>query len=259
MTSLASRLKMIEKFSIDNSPVILTAIGVAGVITTAILTHRAAWDSSEKLRYEDAKKVAADPKAPPLTGRETFEHTWKYYIPPVLSGTATIGCIVMSNRIGTKRAAALAAAYTISEKAFTEYKEKVVEIVGENQERKVRDGLAQDRVERNPVDGSKVVVAGSGDVLCYDSFSGRYFMSSMESLRKAENDINYKILHEEYASLTDFYNSIGIEKTSISEEVGWNTTKMLELHFSTTMSADNRPCISIDFNVLPVRDYWRNG
>lgn len=257
MASLGSKLKLIEKFSIDNSPAILTAIGVAGVISTAVLAVKASRKSTLKLVEMDAERMQNNEG--PFTGKEIFNATWLDYVPPVLSGVATIGCIVMSNRIGTKRAAALAAAYTISERAFSEYQEKVVEVIGENKARQIRDDVAQDRVNDNPLDNSKVIVAGTGDVPCLDAFSGRYFMTTMETLRKAENDINYKIMHEENASLTDFYHAIGIAKTSASDEVGWNTTKMLELHFSTALTDDNRPCIVIDFNVVPVRDYWRHG
>jgi hypothetical protein len=79
----------------------------------------------------------------------------------------------------------------------------------------------------------------------------------MESLRKAQNDINHKIVNDYYASLTDFYNLIGLAETAYSEEVGWNSDKLLELEFSAVMSSDNRPCISIAYNYAPIRGYSR--
>jgi hypothetical protein len=88
-------------------------------------------------------------------------------------------------------------------------------------------------------------------------YTGRYFQSSMESLKKAQNDLNYKILNSYYASLTDFYNLIGLSRTTTSDDVGWNSDEMLELRFSTIMSDDQRPCIAIDFKVAPIRGYFR--
>ena len=79
----------------------------------------------------------------------------------------------------------------------------------------------------------------------------------METLKKAQNDTNYQVLNDVYASLGDFYSRVGLARTSISEEVGWNSNKLLELEFSTTMSEDGRPCISIGFHVDPVRNYHK--
>ena len=151
----------------------------------------------------------------------------------------------------------MAAAYSISEKAFSEYKEKVIEKIGENKEQKVRDEIAQDQVNRNPVSTREVIITGNGDVLCYDSITGRYFQSNVESLRKAMNDTNHQIINDMYASLNDFYNRIGLPMTPYASEVGWNADRLLELQFSTVLSEDGRPCISVSYPLSPIRDYFR--
>jgi hypothetical protein len=79
----------------------------------------------------------------------------------------------------------------------------------------------------------------------------------MEALRKAQNDINYQVMHDSYASLTDFYSMVGLAPTSNSDDVGWNSDKLLELQFSPVLTEGGRPCISIDFVVAPVRHYYR--
>ena len=155
------------------------------------------------------------------------------------------------------RAAAVAAAYTISEKAFSEYKEKVVERLGTPKEQKIRDEVAQDRVTKNPPNERETIITGGGEVLCYEAFTGRYFKSDMETLKKAQNDLNYVMLNDGYASLSDFYNKIDLPTTSYSDEIGWTSDKLLELNFSTVLSDDGRPCISIDFMAAPVRDYYK--
>lgn len=147
-------------------------------------------------------------------------------------------------------------AYTISERAYEEYRTKVVKHIGSNKEEKIRDEIAQDRVDRKPV-SKEVIIAGSGNVLCFDSYSGRYFNSTMETLKGAQNDTNYQVLNQGYASLSDFYERVGLPATDASEEVGWTQDKTLELEFSTTLSEDGRPCLSFAFFVAPVRNYFR--
>jgi hypothetical protein len=249
----ANFFKQFEKFVQDNSPSILTAIGVVGTISTAYLTGKASFKAAEVIAKENAR--FAPQGEPYLSLREKFEQTWTLYIPAVGTGAMTIACIVCANRIGNRRAAAMAAAYSLSEKAFTEYKEKVVEKIGENKERAVRDELAQDRVNRAPK--TEVIISGGGEVLCYDEYSGRYFESSMEEIKKAQNDTNYRIINDGFASLGDFYERLGLPSTKYSEEVGWNTDHPLEITFSTTMSDDQKPCLAMDYRTVPTRGYNR--
>ena len=252
--TLSEILKRVEKLTIDNSPTILTAIGVTGSLTTAYLTGKASFKAAEILILEHEEE---DLKDIPRSRKKDAKRVWKLYIPAASTGAVTVVSIIAANRIGMRRAAAIAAAYSISEKAFAEYKEKVLEKVGENRERSVRDDLAQDRVRNNPSSDREVIITGGGDVLCYDAFTGRYFKSDMETLKKAQNDLNYKVLNNYYASLSDFYDLIDLPRTSYSDEVGWNSDALLELEFSTVMSEDNRPCISINFRIQPIRGYYR--
>jgi len=247
--------KQIEKLAVDNSPLILTVVGVVGTITTAVLTHRAATKTTFFLMMEDEDRQQAGLAS--RTKKEVVEVTWKNYIPPAIVGTLTITSIVGANRIGTRRAAALASAYAVSERAYSEYREKVIEKIGDSKERAVRDEIAQDRVTKNPPAEDNVVIVGTGDVLCCDLFTGRYFNSAIEELKKAQNDTNYQILHNGYASVTDFYDRIGLPRTDVSDQLGWNQDKLLELEFTTCMTEDGRPCIAYRFHSAPLRSFDR--
>lgn len=242
--------KKLEKLAVDNSPAILTAIGITGTVTTAYLTGKASVKAHRIL--EEQRKTIDD-----MTVREETKLVWKVFAPPVVSGAATITCIICATRIGTRRAAAMAAAYSVSEKAWAEYKEKVVEKLGHEKEEKIRAEVAQNRIDKNPVSTREVIITGGGDVLCYDSISGRYFQSNVETLRRAQNDINQQILTDMFASLYDFYNKIGLPTTPYSNEVGWNADVLLELEFSTVLAEDGRPCISLEYRLFPIRGYDR--
>lgn len=251
--------KRAEKLVFDNSPSILTAIGVTGTVTTAYLTGKATFKAADILTREqktlDNKYKAGEPDHV-LDFKEKATLVWKLYIPAIGTGVLTIVCIICANRIGTRRAAAVAAAYSISEKAFAEYKDKVVKQIGEGKEKKVRDEIAQDRVNQNPV-GNRIVLSGkgNGDILCYEAFTDRYFKSDMETIKKAQNELNFEILNNSYATLSDFYRLVGLPNTSMSSEVGWNSDKIMELNITTVLSEDDVPCISIDYDVAPIREY----
>lgn len=259
--NLTSLSKLILKFTQDNSPSLLTAVGVAGTVTTAVLAAQAGFQAGRIIEEE----TEAEAKAALLANKEfylpdlqqKFLMTWHLYIPPVLTGAITVSCIIGATLIQNRRAAALAAAYSLSERAAREYKDKVLEKFGETKERQVRQAIAEDRVRENPAPQTLVNEIPESQVLCYDSYTARYFRSDMETLRRAENQINHMIVHNMYASLSDFYSHIGLDRTKISDDVGWNADRMLELRFSTTISDNDRPCLVMDFDVEPIRGYSR--
>ena len=247
--------KHIERVAKDNAPVILTAIGVTGTVSTAIFASKASFRAAELIREHEEE--AGTPEGAKERLIERTKVVWSLYIPAVGVGSATIACIIFANQIGTRRAAAMAAAYSMSEKAFEEYREKIVEKIGESKEQEARDEIAQERVERNPL-GSQVIVMNDREVLCFDQYTGRYFNSDMETLKQAQNKINHRMIRENYASLNDFYDCIGLDWVPTGDDLGWNSDQMLELSFTTVLSEDQRPCIAVDFHTVPIRNYYRN-
>ena len=259
--TLAKVAKSVEHFVGENSPAIMTGIGVAGTLVTAYLTGKATIKATDIIReyehhIEEGRRANI---LDDLTVKEKVELTWKLYIPPALAATTTISAIVCANRIGARRTAAVAAAYSLSEKAFAEYKEKVLERLGEGKEQEMRDEIAQSRLEKTEGGSQIIIVEGEGDVLCLDTMSGRYFKSSIEKIRKAQNDINEHIYDFMYASLSEFYELIGLDSNAYSDEVGWNPDRPMRLDFSAGMAKDDKPCVVVEYNVAPVRNYHKLG
>ena len=159
-----------------NSPHILTGIGCAGVVSTAVLavkaTPKATIILEKEEEYRERKRLQS------LTKMEKVKLTWKCYIPAGVMGATTIGCIIGANTVNMRRNAALASLYALSESAFREYKTKVVEEIGKPKETKIRDEIAKDRITNNPQTPSNLVVVGAGVILCYDKLSDRYFKST---------------------------------------------------------------------------------
>lgn len=235
-----------------HSPEILVGIGVTGMITTTVLAVKATPRALTLIELEK-EELNVDK----LTAVETVKATWKCYIPAAISGIASVSCIIGANSVNSKRNAALAAAYKLSETAFTEYREKVVETIGEKKENTVKDKIAKKKVEHKPVAKQEVIVTGIGNTLCFDSISGRYFRSDIDKLRRAENELNKRMLQREnYISLTQFYEEIGLTSTSISDELGWNVDNgLIELYFSSQLADDGTPCVVIQYDNMPVYDY----
>lgn len=229
-----------------HKPTILTSGGVAGVLTTAYLTGRASWIGAELImRVEEDRDLTQHP----LTTFERFKMVGALYIPAGVSGALTIASIVGANQVSANRAAAAGTAYALTERAFEDYKAKVAEQFGAKKEQGVRDAVAQDRVAASV--GSQLVVVDDGKVLCYEMYTGRYFQSDMESLRRAMNDLNFELMNGcHYVSLNSWYHMIGLTGTGGGDDLGWDTDRLMELKFSATLSDDGKPCIAFDYNYV---------
>lgn len=256
--TLADLARRASKLAIDKSPVMLTSIGIVGTITTAYLTGRASFQAAEVIRLKEIKdkrraEVLDDPRE---ILKSRIDLVWRLYIPPVSMGVATIICIVGANRVGARRAAGLAAAYSITEKTFDDYKKKVVQKIGEKKEEALRDEIAQDRVNETYLEDVKLVGLDEGE-LCYDQYSDRYFKNTVEGIRGAENDLNFMLIHHGYAALADFYRALEMDAPPFSENVGWNSDRKLEVRISATVAHGVKPVLVMDFKNEPGPDYGR--
>lgn len=247
---LAKQAKLVEKMVTDNSPTILSAIGIVGTVATAYLTAKGTFKAAEILYVEDEKKRLNGED--PLTTTEIVKMVWKEYIPAGGSGAVTVAAIFCANRISSRRLAAMAVAYSITEKRFDEFKEKAYSKLTPAKQQAVRDEAAQERLDKNPP--TQVIVTGTGDVICYDKPSDRYFKSNMEKIRKTENDINQEVVHGDLpVPVADFYRYLGLKPTTWSSEVGWTNEMLMDISFSTCMTEDKQPCIVIDYDSTPIR------
>lgn len=231
--NLSNRLAGVIK---RNSTTILSSTAIVGVGTTAYLSAVAAIDITKEL---EGDYVTFDRKT-------LFKRYWKRYIPAVASGVVTSACIIGVAKVGNKRAMAAQAAFVLTERAYSEYRDKVIEEFGEKKDEKIRELVAQDKVRNNPP-SNEVVIVPAGQVLCCELYTGRYFQSDMETLRKAQNDLNARLISQDNASLEEWYYLIGLQPTSFSSDYGWNSDKMLELEFSTVLTEDGRPCLAFSY------------
>lgn len=241
----------IRCFISKNSPQILTGLGIAGMISSTVLAVKA---TPKALDLLAAKKEELNTNE--LSVKETIMAAWKPYIPAGILCVTSTCCLIGATTISTRRQTALATAYTLSEKAFSTYKDKVIETLGEKKEKKIRDEIAQDKVSKDNGEKRQIIVTPSGQTLCMDSISGRYFRSDLDTIRKAVNELNREMLTSNYISLNKFYSSIGLESIKDGDYIGWNVDKgLVELDFDACITDTDEPCIVIDYNIMPYNDY----
>ncbi|MFL5659833.1 MAG: DUF6353 family protein [Ktedonobacteraceae bacterium] len=255
--------RKVTEFAEENSAFLLTVGGVVGTTATAVLTGRAGFKAATIIRDKELAHVQPEGVVGVIDGGENATMglsktqkvllVWPHFVPPVLTGSVTIASIIMAHKMSAQKAAALIAAYGFVQKDFEEYKEKVSEKLTGPKQTQVDDELAQERVDKTP--GHQNIVIVEGEVLCFDEPTARYFRSTMQNIEKAVNAINAEIIHHDHANASFFYEELGLPATSWTDEVGWNTDRLLKLKYSTVLSPDGRPCIAIDFQVLPTPDY----
>lgn len=255
--NLVKLIKTSRTFLSKYSPEILTGVGIAGMISTAVIAVRAT-PKALKLIEEAEYAKGMTSEIVDLTPIETVKAAWKPYVPAVITGAFSVACLIGATSVNSSRNAALATAYKLSEKAFAEYKGKVIETLGEKKEKVVTEKVHQERVEKNPVTTSSVIVTGKGKTLCYEYYSGRYFESDIEEIRKAVNTINRRMYYDVHISLSEFYDELDLEHTAVSDSVGWNLdTGFVEIDFSSHIADDGRPCIVVNYQTPPRYDFDR--
>lgn len=238
-----------------NSPAILTASACVGTIATAILTAKSTTLAIEKI----ADYCEANLRSPKdLSWKEKFSVSYRVYIPPAISGVCTLVSIVAANRVQYTRGAAFALAYSGSEAAFRRYREAVSDVVKPKDVQKITSRVAEKSVQEagKPAPGT-ILVTSSGDVLCYDVFSGRYFKSDIETIRRVENNINGQLNTESYASLNEFYTGLGLPPIAAGELVGWSDPNSLSVEFGSQLTEKGEPVLTVDFLVSPKENYFK--
>lgn len=240
-----SRARMIFKsmaaFGSKHAPEILTGLGCGGFISSLVLTAKAAPKAEKHIEEAQAETI-----------KEKAAACYKDYLPAGITAAASVGCVVAGATVGHKRYASLATAAGLTEAAFSEYRDSVKEIVGEEKEKEVVENVKK-KVEGRG--GNTTMVLGNGKIPCLDTASGRYFQSSAIELRKVENELNRELNDSCYVSLNDFYDMVGLNSTAIGDEIGWSSNDRIDIELTSGLTPDEMPCLVVDFLKRPTSGY----
>jgi hypothetical protein len=215
----------------------MSAVAIGGLGLTVYFSVKGTIEAVERVE-EDLRKER--------TNRETAELVWDCYVPAALTAVSTTGLILMAYRVGDRRAGATQAALLITERAYSEYRDRVVQELGESREQKIRDEIAAARIQANPADESLIIATNK--VLCCELYTGRYFECDMETIRQAVNTVNAEVLHNNEATLDELYYLIGLEPSEMSGQFGWTSDRLLELTYTSVLTDKGVPCLAFSYN-----------
>ena len=238
------------------SPEILVVSGVVGVVTSAVMACRATIKASEIVKetkqnldmihdcaadegLRESGKYTEEDKRHDLVIQytQTSLKLAKVYAPAVILGALSITSILASNNILRKRNVALAAAYATLDRGFKEYRNRVIEKLGEAADREFKYGVRKEKIETTVIDeetGKEKKVKETVEVTDYDGTSqyARFFDECSECWEKnAERNLAFLLAQQNYANdklrakgylfLNDVYDMLGLAPSQAGQCVGW--------------------------------------
>lgn len=248
--------KDVKGVVVKHSPEILTAIGIVGMAGSIVSAVKETPKAVELIKRDSTLNHDGDPNA--YTKTEAIKSCWKCYIPAAISFTLSTACLIGASETNAKRNTALATAYTISEAALADFKKATKEVVGEKKEKEITDAVAKEKMRKNPVNNCEVMLTGNGGTLCYETISDRYFYSTIDKIRRIENDLNRRMLDEMFITVNDLFYELGLKPIKNGDDLGWNVDKgFIEISFSSQLTEDEnpKPCIVLNYPLEPRYGY----
>ena len=264
-------MKKVKKLSLSrvkvalrrSCPTVLTCIGAVGAVATVVLAVKATPKACTAIMEDSAKNHDGDSNA--ATKSEMVKSAWKYYVPAAITGVASLTCIFGANVLNRRQQASLASAYALLNHSYADYKRKVKELYGQEAHDKVLESLSVEKVDKNHYIYSTGLYRTSSldfegaeedERLFYDSFSERYFTSTIGKVLQAEYHVNRNFILGAggVISVNDFYEMLGINKIEGGDSIGWEINDEMYWidfdHVKTTLD-DGMECWIIDMVYTP--------
>jgi hypothetical protein len=229
-----------------HSPVIMVATGTVGVVVAGVLACRATLKMDEILREaEDTKVRIAKAKALKTEkyNEDDADRDLKVsriqlavsiaraYAPAVIIGAAGIALIAGSHIILSRRYAGVTAAYAAVDKAFKDYRQRVIADVGEEKDAEYRYDLVDKEVFVDDEMGGHtetVKVLGENGAsmyaICFDEASRNWkpeWSYNQMFLSAQQTWANNKLRADGHVFLNDIYRMLGLPDTKAGAVCGW--------------------------------------
>lgn len=252
-------VKAVRSTVIKHGPEILTAMGTVGLIVSGIMAVNETPKAIDILRQHEEE-------AGLLTTKEKVQDCWKLYLPSTLLAVSSVASIIFARRIDSKRMAAWAAAYQMSESALTRLEKSIKEEYGERKLEKMKDKSDIQLLEENPINPEEIINTGDGDDLFLDYYSGRYFRSTPDAIKARYNNWVSSLLRNDYQSVNSWVTAIDIPP--IGEELGDEMGFTATMYHSRDLGDEpiftygpgylDKPCAVVKLSCRPSTDYTYN-
>lgn len=178
------------------------------------------------------------------------------YILPTVVGASTVVCILGANALNKKQQATLLGAYIFANESLKEYQAKTKELYGEDAGTLIRDELTREKYEHS---GTEVT---DDKQLFYEEYYG-FFESTTEEVQQAEYHFNRNFALRGYASLNEFHEFLGLEKSDFGELLGWSMEvgqeyygySWIDFDHTKAVMDDGLECTIISMPFPPTEDY----
>lgn len=239
-----------------HSPEILIVAGVVGAVTSAVMACKATTKASKvieqaKKDIDDIHDVANNPEKYEVAYSEedtkqdltivyakTAVELVKLYAPSVALGALSLTAMISSNQILRKRNIALAGAYKAVDKAFKDYRGRVVERFGKELDQELRYNIKAKQIEEKIVneDGTESTVTKTVNVVDDNSVLGSQYSFFFDEtsanwskdpeynkmfLMKQQSYFNDRLKRKGHLFLNEVLDGLGIDRTRAGAVVGW--------------------------------------
>ena len=220
MNKLGTVVTAAKELCKNNDSTILTGIAVIGVVATTVNAIRDTKKASNiNTKIDDNNTF----------GKVMIEYV-KTYLPTVISGSVTIGCIIGAHKLDLKKQIAAIGTCVATDKICDECINK----------------------NKNNDNNVKMIVNDNTKIKCYDSYSGRYFESTQAELAKMVLEINKELMNYHYITLNDVYDYMGLERIGIGDQIGWTIESgSLDIEYQAIIDELDRPVLELIFNREP--------
>ena len=248
--------QLVKNFSdgcTKHAPEIFTTLGLTGMLGTMYTVY--------KLTPKVNEKLAENPNA---TKWEKTKTVASVFWPSMLTFTSSAGLILWSNRIQSKRVVAWASTAAFAQKELMNFQETAVEKLGKDTVQEIKERVAEKKAEETPTpQQDQVITMGYLNKQLYvDEISGRKFFSNDQLLFNAQNELNGQMLRGmDSASVNQWWNAIGLESTSIGDQLGWSVSNGsgrlidIDTSFRGTDKETGMKYILLAYNNPPRFDY----
>ena len=214
-----------------HSPVILTTVGVAGVVTAGVLAAKATLKLEETLDTAELRLAHAKGTQQSKT-KAMVDNTVdlvKLYGPSVTLGAASLVAIISAHGILHKRNVAMVAAYKGLETAYSNYRSRVVEAFGADVDRDFVRGISREEITDEKGKKKQVVsLANSTGLGDYTRIFGPdnpvwqgnedynlYFLESQQVY------FNQLLASRGHVTLNEVLGKLGYDHTTAGFVTGW--------------------------------------
>lgn len=241
-----------------HSPEILLVTGILGGVASAVMACKATTKVNDiledtKKKVDDIHDVIENPdkynvkegeyteedskKDLTIVYTQTGLQLIKLYAPAVVTGALSIAAVLSGHNILRKRYVATAAAYTVLDKNFKDYRGRVIERFGEQLDKELRYNIKTQEVEEVTVseDGSEVVTKKTVEVVdpntvgdyarFFDEWCTLFEKNNPEynlmTLKMVQNHANDRLKANGHLFLNEVFDMLGMQRSPIGQVVGW--------------------------------------